>query len=76
MGFCVRQADGTYRVSLEELAFDDLQNDSQGIIELTRRHVAKTEEAIRRHPDHWAWQHDRLKHSKPVSKLQLYEETS
>jgi lauroyl/myristoyl acyltransferase len=52
-------------VNLRELEFDDLKNNEEGIKELTRRHVAALEEAIRRHPGHWAWQHRRWKHKAP-----------
>jgi KDO2-lipid IV(A) lauroyltransferase len=65
MGFAVRQPDNTYRVTLKELKFDDLENSPEGIKELTRRHVAELERAIRQHPGHWAWQHRRWKHKAP-----------
>ncbi len=65
MGFAVRQKDFTYRVKLEELKFDDLNDDPNGRIELTRRHVAKLEQAIRDNPGLWTWQHRRWKHTLP-----------
>jgi Kdo2-lipid IVA lauroyltransferase/acyltransferase len=63
MGFAVRQSDCTYRVKLIELKHDDLKHDTEGIKELTRRHVQVLEDAIRQNPGHWAWQHRRWKHS-------------
>lgn len=65
IGFAFRQKDFSYRVRLEELKFDDLNDDTNGRIELTRRHVAKLEEAIKVNPGLWTWQHRRWKHTKP-----------
>ncbi len=65
-GVTVRQADGTYVIKLEEIKHDDLQNDKEGVLELTRRHVKKLEEMIRKHPGHWAWMHRRWKHTPPT----------
>lgn len=62
MGFAVRNADGKYEVELSEIPMHDLQADKQGIEELTRRHTAVLEEAIRKNPGLWAWQHRRWKH--------------
>ncbi|MFC2130889.1 lysophospholipid acyltransferase family protein [Bacteroidota bacterium] len=61
-GFAVRNHEGVYSVKLDELKFDDLKNDEAGIKELTKRHVSVLENAVREHPDHWAWQHRRWKH--------------
>lgn len=63
MGFAVRQSDGTYRVDLQEVKHDDLKDDKEGVLELTRRHVKILEDAIRKNPDHWAWQHRKWKHT-------------
>ncbi len=60
-GFSKRQADGAYRVKLEELKFDDLKNDEAGVKELTERHVRALEEAVRERPELWAWQHRKWK---------------
>lgn len=62
MGFAVRNDDYTYDVELIELKYDDLQDDNEGITELTRRHVKILENKIRKHPHLWAWQHNRWKH--------------
>ncbi|PKL86550.1 MAG: hypothetical protein CVV22_00180 [Ignavibacteriae bacterium HGW-Ignavibacteriae-1] len=65
IGFAVRNSDFTYTVELNELKHDDLNNDSAGIAELTKRHVAILENIIRKHPHLWAWQHNRWKHKAP-----------
>ncbi|MFP4528178.1 MAG: lysophospholipid acyltransferase family protein [Candidatus Kapaibacterium sp.] len=65
MGFAVRQPDNSYRVDLREIKFDDLENNSDGVRELTRRHVAELESEIRKNPGLWAWQHRRWKHEAP-----------
>lgn len=65
MGFAVRQPDATYRVRLREVTFDDLRYDSEGVLELTRRHNKILEEEIRLHPGLWAWQHRRWKRILP-----------
>jgi Kdo2-lipid IVA lauroyltransferase/acyltransferase len=67
MGFSVRQNDGTYLVNLEQIKHDDLQHNKEDVIELTRRHVAALENAIRANPDHWAWQHRKWKHTTMIS---------
>lgn len=61
VGFAVRDDHG-YKATLEEVPFDDLENTPEGVEELTRRHVAMLEQHIRKHPDHWVWQHKRWKH--------------
>ena len=61
--FAVRQADGSYRVTFEELETKDFVGYSeQNVVELTRRHVHRTEEIIRQYPDQWMWMHKRWKH--------------
>ena len=61
-GFAVRQQDGTYKVKLEEIKHDDLAHDKEGIRILTERHVKILENAIRKNPGHWSWQHRRWKY--------------
>jgi KDO2-lipid IV(A) lauroyltransferase len=64
IGFMVRQRDGTYEVTLEEIPFPDLSGYSEeNVLELTRRHTAVLEERIRQYPDHWLWMHRRWKHT-------------
>ena len=60
--FAVREADGHYSVEFRRISHEDLSPDKDGITELTRRHVAALEDAIRERPDLWAWQHRRWKH--------------
>jgi KDO2-lipid IV(A) lauroyltransferase len=67
MGFLVRQEDGSYLFTLEEVDRSGLDSPSEeNIVELTRRHVVVLEKWIRKHPDHWLWMHKRWKHT-PVS---------
>lgn len=63
IGFAVRQAKGDYRVRLEEIPHDDLTYSPAGVAELTRRHVAALERAVRENPEQWAWQHKRWKYA-------------
>lgn len=67
MGYPVRQEDYSYKINLYEIDFSDLQNDKNGIIELTKRHVKELENAIRENPGQWSWQHRRWKHSLDIS---------
>lgn len=62
MGFTIRQPDGRYICESFELDHSHLQDNEEGIAELTRLHVSKLEEFIRMYPDHWVWQHRRWKH--------------
>ncbi len=64
-GVAVRQTDGTYLVDLKQIPHDDLKYDKHGIEEFTKRHVKMLEDAIREHPDQWAWMHKRWKHQPP-----------
>lgn len=61
--FPIRQADGSYYVSVVPVPSDDLEGQSdENVVELTRRHVKITEDFIRRYPDQWMWMHKRWKH--------------
>ncbi|GAB1430559.1 lysophospholipid acyltransferase family protein [Ignavibacteria bacterium] len=62
MGFAVRQSNSKYRVRLMEIPHKDLQYSPEDVAELTRRHTAALETAIREHPELWAWQHKRWKY--------------
>jgi KDO2-lipid IV(A) lauroyltransferase len=59
--FAERNPDGRYTATFQRIPSDDLRPDKDGIAELTRRHVAALEEAIRKRPDLWVWQHRRWK---------------
>jgi Kdo2-lipid IVA lauroyltransferase/acyltransferase len=61
-GFAERLENGKYYVKIYEIKHDDLEFDKKGIEELTRRHVKFLEDAIRKHPEQWVWQHRRWKH--------------
>lgn len=64
MGFIVRQADGLYDLTWQEVDSGDLNGyNPENVDTLTRRHVAVLEQWIRRHPDHWLWMHRRWKHT-------------
>ncbi len=60
-GFCEREADGRYVLVWQEINHSDLTFSPEGIRELTRRHVAKLEDQLRKKPELWAWQHRRWK---------------
>ena len=51
---------GHYQVKAE-LLYDDVSNLPQ--YEVTNTHVAKLEEAVKRHPENWLWSHKRWKHA-------------
>lgn len=61
IGFSKRDENGIYSVELKEILHHDLEYSKEGIIELTKRHVAALEQAIREQPELWAWQHNRWK---------------
>lgn len=58
----VRNADGTYTVTLTEIKTDDLTSSKEDILELTKRHTAFLEQAIKEYPEQWTWQHNRWKY--------------
>ncbi|MGH2566739.1 MAG: lysophospholipid acyltransferase family protein [Bacteroidota bacterium] len=63
IGFAIRQPDGTYRSTFEEVPTDDLRmHSAENVAELTRRHVRITERYIRLYPGQWMWMHKRWKH--------------
>ena len=64
-GVSVRQPDNTYIINLQEVQHDDLTNNKEGVLELTRRHTKMLEDIIREHPGHWSWMHRRWKHTPP-----------
>lgn len=64
--FAERLADGRYVARFEEIDMSDLTNDSQGVRELTRRHVRALEVAIHKHPELWSWQHRRWRYQPPA----------
>lgn len=75
IGFSVRQPDGTYLARYEEITTTDLGGYSEeSVAELTRRHVLRTEQVIRKYPNQWMWMHKRWKHA--VSRESEAEEVS
>lgn len=58
----VRNPDGSYSVTLTEIPTDDLTSSKDDILELTKRHTAFLEQAIKEHPEQWTWQHNRWKY--------------
>jgi len=58
----VRNADGIYTVTLTEIKTDDMTSSKEDILELTKRHTAFLEQAIKEHPEQWTWQHNRWKY--------------
>lgn len=62
MGFAVRQPNGTYKAEIMELKYDDIENNYDGILKLTERHVKSLEETIKKYPEQWTWMHNRWKH--------------
>jgi KDO2-lipid IV(A) lauroyltransferase len=67
VAFAERLEDGRYSAVIRRIPHEDLQCTPEGITELTKRHVQALEEAIRKHPELWAWQHKRWKHQPPQS---------
>jgi KDO2-lipid IV(A) lauroyltransferase len=65
VGFAERKEDGHYVVNLHRIQHEDLKFNAEGLYRLTLRHVAALEEAVRRRPGLWAWQHKRWKHTPP-----------
>jgi len=64
MGFLVRQGDGTYELTFEEVERAGIEEyTEENVEELTRRHAATLERWIRQYPDHWLWMHKRWKHT-------------
>ena len=58
----VRNTDGAYTVTLTEIKTEDLTSSKEDILELTKRHTAFLEQAIKEYPEQWTWQHNRWKY--------------
>jgi KDO2-lipid IV(A) lauroyltransferase len=61
VGFAVRDKRNNYKVHLIELDHSDLEDNTEGVEELTKRYLSLLENAIRENPGLWAWQHNRWK---------------
>lgn len=69
--FLIRQTDGTYSGTFEEVETGSPEGSrEEQVVEVTRRHAAVLERAIRLHPDHWLWMHKRWKHTSYYEALQ------
>lgn len=64
LGLVYRHEDYTYTLVLEEIKYDDLENNQENIIILSKRILKRLEDRIRERPDLWVWQHNRWKHAK------------
>ena len=59
-----RRPDGSFDAEIQEIPVGDLQEYSEAnVLELTRRHTAALEAAIRRQPEQWLWMHRRWKNT-------------
>ncbi|MEW5798588.1 MAG: lysophospholipid acyltransferase family protein [Bacteroidota bacterium] len=64
MTYAIRNRDGTFDVSFEEVITNDLTGtDDEKIRTITQRHVHLLEKFVRQHPDQWLWMHKRWKHT-------------
>jgi KDO2-lipid IV(A) lauroyltransferase len=64
VAFMFRIADGTYDVEFTEVDRNGLAGtEEERIDQLTRRHTAMLESAVRRRPELWLWMHKRWKHT-------------
>ena len=61
--FPVRQNDYTYIADVIELKHDDLVDNQNGVLEFTKRYAQMLENAIKKNPELWVWQHRRWKHT-------------
>lgn len=61
VGFAIRDKSGNYNVDLVEVDHSDLDDNNEGVEELTKRYLILLENAIEKNPGHWAWQHNRWK---------------
>ena len=60
----VKNIIGSYKGRFVRIPTDDLGSyTEENMIELTKRHVKLTEDAIRAHPEQWMWMHKRWKHA-------------
>lgn len=57
-----REKDLKYRIRFEEVSLENLPTDEdEKILEISQRHTAMLEEAIKTAPEQWLWMHDRWK---------------
>ncbi len=61
VGFCQRQPDGRYLLTMKELPLEPTGDREADAVRLTAMMSAEIEAAIRRHPEQWVWMHQRWK---------------
>lgn len=66
VAFAERLENGCYRATITRIPHEDLTYNSEGITELTKRHVAALEAEITKRPDLWTWQHNRWAYQPPI----------
>jgi KDO2-lipid IV(A) lauroyltransferase len=65
VGFCQRQADGRYLLTMKELPVAPTGDGEADAVALTAQLSGEIEAAIRRHPEQWVWMHPRWKTRPP-----------
>ncbi|MGA9525864.1 MAG: lysophospholipid acyltransferase family protein [Myxococcaceae bacterium] len=60
-GFCQRQSNGRYRLTMRELPVEPSDDREQDVLKLTAALSSEIEKAIRRAPEQWVWMHQRWK---------------
>ena len=69
----IREPDGRYRFTAEEIAVTDSGDREHDVDEIIRRFSAALERLVRRHPGQYFWQHRRWKHQPPDTPPHLRE---
>jgi KDO2-lipid IV(A) lauroyltransferase len=71
VGFCQRDAQGRYQMSMRELDLPHADGEA-AVVALTAALTARIEEAIRAAPAQWVWMHQRWK-TQPPGELRVVE---
>lgn len=67
VGFCERKEDRTYEVKLHRLQTNGMEPTEENVRAVMQQYHLLLEEAIKRKPELWLWQHRRWKHTPIVS---------